>query len=601
MVRRVTFDSSLNQFRLASGPPTAEDLFVAIGAAAEGLPPLRDLREGEVAFYDKEGLQGSVWVFRSPFLDLAPIYRALKPFRSVRLGPRTAVSIRRRFAPGLPGAATGEDHHRRGRGGRRLGRAPGNRAGPRGGHALRGHPGGWGALALQTSDGRWVAREVGGDGFVLTGDPGERQLITPIKVAEHESQVGSLAEGEVALYEHPNYWGRAWVFRAQLGDLNAISGLGARIGSARLGPNTGATLYSGPGYTGGRVDLLASAPSLVWSATQDGAASLDVWSLLDFQRAPFSARAAMIEDFRLDEHGHLEAFTSYRTTIRVTPGAVTELTLGATAAVRIQVNGVFYDLDEHRTVSLAPNLMGELNIKFFAAMQRDGNFCIYRGVNWSDPRDPVWATRSNTPGGEFYAAVDDHGRFTLHKGTNPSDDRGAIWSSAGPQTCFLATGQYRSTGQILRSNNGAFFAALDIAGSFAVYQGRALDDWQELIWDVWAGGDAHFIMQPDGNLCVYPGKEPQPNQKPLWCSGVTAPGGNSTWWWRTTATSSSTKARAPTMIRGRFGAATTSGRLRTTGWSFAPRRRAWRSPARRWRSMSDGGSISPPRECATAR
>jgi hypothetical protein len=534
-----------------------------------------------------------------------------------------------------------------------------------------------GRFALQTSDGRWVAREIGASGFVLTSDPGDRQLITPIKVAEHESQAGSLVEGEIALYEHPGYWGRAWVLNSQLDDLSALPEPWSGVGSARLGPNTGATLYAASGFAGDRLDLLSSAPSLTWRAAPGGVGSLDAWSLLDAQRAPFTARAALLEDFRLDAQGKTEAFTSYRTSIRVPLARPIALTLGATAAVRAQVNGTFYDLDEHEAVTLAPTWTGELNItvtasklttpglkvradsmpagdfvvihpdehihrrladvtaaelhsqllpghsydsadalaravrsaarsvqhnyrtgagrtlytdrrylgtddilrvneyvrsqdgryyvilqidgslsvhrgsgpsddhgvtwssgsasgpsagEYFAAMQLDGNFCIYRGVNWSDRGDPVWATGSNRAGDQFFAVVDDRGRFAIHQGTNPSDDRGKIWSSAGQQTRFLATNQSIKAGEILRSNNGAYFAAVDDKGILRVYQGRSATDWQAVVWSAnpvsdTYGTDFFFIMQGDGNLCVYAGKEgPDPNHAG-WCAKVTAPGG----------------------------------------------------------------------------
>jgi hypothetical protein len=836
--RRLTYDAGAAAFRLLSGLPTADDLLVAVGWVPHR-PGSFGLREGEVVFYERPNYTGAAWLFRMPFPNSKALLKALRPFQSLRLGGRTAVSIRRQDGPGytefyedaptLPDGldrtnffpwivASGASAPRfdeialypqaafsgRGRiyyrgpgpisladehlpfvpgslavgGGvgasiaagdvrqetwddlpnlieTRLGglapesldvrNAPAAYAGT---FALRGTFGKFwsasagrlravasaatdelfwlgvsggafpsqrqvsimgaagapvrvegdrlsvgpagapatpfamvpeegGRFALQAADGRWVARVARDDGFTLTGDAGERQLITAIKVAADEGQVGALDEGEVAIYEHPGYWGRAWVFRASLRDFSALEGLGASIGSARLGPSTGATLYVGADFGGERVDLLRSAASLVDSAARGGAASLDVWSLFDFRRAPFEARALMLDDFRPGAAGGAEAFASYRVSVRVGPGRAGALTLGATGALRVLVNGSEYELDEHRTVAVTPNVLGELNVtapctdlttpglklrvasmpggdyvvihpdehahrrladltaaeltnpnrplvidgpaaaalakavratartvqhnyrtatgrplatdrrylntvtilrtneylrsangryyailaidgslsvhlgsgpdddrgllwssgpassgpgddEFFAAMQLDGNFCIYRGVSWNDPRDPVWATASNTPGGQFFAAVDDRGHFVVRRGTNPSDDRGPIWSSAGPPARFLKAGDSLRNGQLLRSSNGAYFATLDAGGRLSLYQGTSSDNRQQLLWAAGGGhppDDFVLVMQPDGNLCVYAGAEPRPGSSPVWCAGVTAPGG----------------------------------------------------------------------------
>src|SRR6478735_2159688 len=70
---------------------------------------------------------------------------------------------------------------------------------------------------------------------------------------------------------------------------------------------------------------------------------------------------------------------------------------------------------------------------YFAIMQSDGNFCVYRG----EPgriEGGVWATMCTIPGGgRCFAVIDADGVFAVYRGTDQANIQGLLWSldSAG--------------------------------------------------------------------------------------------------------------------------------------------------------------------------
>ena len=65
---------------------------------------------------------------------------------------------------------------------------------------------------------------------------------------------------------------------------------------------------------------------------------------------------------------------------------------------------------------------------FFAIMQVDGNFCVYRGSGPSDNHGGLWCYNNKAkPGGQFFAIMQVDGNFCVYKGTGPSDNRGGLW------------------------------------------------------------------------------------------------------------------------------------------------------------------------------
>jgi hypothetical protein len=108
---------------------------------------------------------------------------------------------------------------------------------------------------------------------------------------------------------------------------------------------------------------------------------------------------------------------------------------------------------------------------FFAVMQGDGNFCVYRGTGPEDNHGYLWGTQKTARGGQFFAIMQGDGNFCVYKGTGPGDNRGYLWGA-----------QKTAPG-------GQFFA----------------------------------IMQSDGNFCVYRGTGPADNRGYLWCTQAIDP------------------------------------------------------------------------------
>lgn len=107
---------------------------------------------------------------------------------------------------------------------------------------------------------------------------------------------------------------------------------------------------------------------------------------------------------------------------------------------------------------------------FFAVMQGDGNFCVYRG---SGPANTVgtamWNSQSAQSAGDFFLAMQADGNLCVYPGTPTSPTGGALWHSGNAQS----------------------------PASYGL------------------------IMQDDGNLCVY--SDSPSNSNCVWNASVTDP------------------------------------------------------------------------------
>jgi hypothetical protein len=109
---------------------------------------------------------------------------------------------------------------------------------------------------------------------------------------------------------------------------------------------------------------------------------------------------------------------------------------------------------------------------FFAIMQADGNFCVYRGSGPADNRGWLWGSQvTDATTTSFFAIAQADGNFCVYRGTGPADNRGWLWGSQVTATA------------------DAFFA----------------------------------IVQDDGNFCVYKGQDPAHNQGYVWGTQATDP------------------------------------------------------------------------------
>jgi len=110
---------------------------------------------------------------------------------------------------------------------------------------------------------------------------------------------------------------------------------------------------------------------------------------------------------------------------------------------------------------------------FFAIVQSDGNFCVYRGSGPGANKGGLWCSLSKSqPEGKYFAIVQGDGNFCVYKGTGPGDNKGGVWCSLGAS-----------------QPAGQFFA----------------------------------VMQDDGNFCVYKGTGPSDNQGGVWCTMAVDP------------------------------------------------------------------------------
>lgn len=193
-----------------------------------------------------------------------------------------------------------------------------------------------------------------------------------LKIADNEGQVGELATGEVALYQHSLYKGRAFILSNSTlhdnkvnADLRIVPGLNDIASSVRLGADTGVTLFKNPLSTTNNTNQIEDVLEDVenFETTQIGH---DVLSAVQiFKTVPPEAifesyTSILSEDYRLVD-GELEQFSAYRTTLRFAPD-ITEVEISATDATTIEVDGVVYEIDEDTPTLFSPNAMKRLVI-----------------------------------------------------------------------------------------------------------------------------------------------------------------------------------------------------------------------------------------------
>lgn len=71
------------------------------------------------------------------------------------------------------------------------------------------------------------------------------------------------------------------------------------------------------------------------------------------------------------------------------------------------------------------------NQNYFAIMQADGNFVVYRGSWPGDNKGFVWQTSTNASNGNpSFAIMQGDGNFLIYRGGWPGDNRGMAWSSS---------------------------------------------------------------------------------------------------------------------------------------------------------------------------
>jgi len=64
---------------------------------------------------------------------------------------------------------------------------------------------------------------------------------------------------------------------------------------------------------------------------------------------------------------------------------------------------------------------------FFAILQDDGHFCVYKGRP-NDNRGGMWCSKQHPGPGEYFLVMQDDGNLCVYKGT-PGNDCGGVWCS----------------------------------------------------------------------------------------------------------------------------------------------------------------------------
>jgi hypothetical protein len=213
---------------------------------------------------------------------------------------------------------------------------------------------------------------VAGNTFRWTRQKDQRAVfVRAVKFAENEGQVGELAQGEVALYEHRAYHGKTWILSDSAKDVAGehkrfgdFGGLNDRTSSIRLGPDTGVTLFKHFNY---RVaddnreeeieDIVKNVPDLKESQIGDDAlSSVKIFRTIAAEDVFASYTTKLSQDYRM-VNDKLEEFSAYRTTLRFEPGAGA-IEVSATDFTTIEVDGTTYEIHEEQSATLTPN---ELN------------------------------------------------------------------------------------------------------------------------------------------------------------------------------------------------------------------------------------------------
>lgn len=233
-----------------------------------------------------------------------------------------------------------------------------------------------GAFSIEHSSGAlWLSQNKQNE-FIWTPVQEDRTIFFRVaKFASYEGQVGELSEGEVALYQHVQYHGRAWILSdnsknlaGDFASLQQFFRLDNTTSSIRLGPDTGVTLFANNNQQVNEKkreieieDFVTNQPNLIESQLgNDNISSLKIFKQIPASKLFTSITSKLSQDYRM-VGDKLEEFSAYRTILRLEP-EVTAVEVSATDATQIEVEDVIYDIDEVRSVTLKPNMLKQIMI-----------------------------------------------------------------------------------------------------------------------------------------------------------------------------------------------------------------------------------------------
>lgn len=250
-------------------------------------------------------------------------------------------------------------------------------------------------FSLLTDGDQWICYNPDEDNFLKSTDAQARTILCrSIKLAEDETQIGELLQGEAALYENPAYWGRAWIFHADYAYFDRIAGLNDAVSSIQLGPLTGATIYKDAQFKAddpiaGKQDIVSDLASLEQEQVgENQISSIDLWQIVPPAGMAVAVQCRLSQDFR-GTGATFEEYSAYRTTLRLSP-TVETVDVWTTDETQIMVDNEVYHVDEDHSVTLRPNLIGCLVITTDALASSEGE--APRG----SLRAPGFKIRTNT-------------------------------------------------------------------------------------------------------------------------------------------------------------------------------------------------------------
>ena len=99
------------------------------------------------------------------------------------------------------------------------------------------------------------------------------------------------------------------------------------------------------------------------------------------------------------------------------------------------------------------------NRLFFAILQEDGNFVVYKGTR-DNQQEWWWDTKKAGNPGKFFAILQDDGNFVVYKGTSPQDQQEWWWDTNAPAP---SEGKpHSSEGKPQEPTNGTHLVTFDI-------------------------------------------------------------------------------------------------------------------------------------------
>ncbi len=233
-----------------------------------------------------------------------------------------------------------------------------------------------GAFSIEHPSGTlWLKQNSRGHFSWTSSQEGRTTFFRVAKFAENEGQVGELSEGEVALYQHIQYHGHAWILSdndddlaGNFASLQQFFGLDNTTSSIRLGPDTGVTLFANNNQQVNEAkretqieDFITNQPNIIESQIgNDNISSLKIFKRITASDLFTSVTSKLSQDYRMVDE-KLEDFSAYRTILRLDP-EIKEVEVSATDATTIEVEDVTYEIDEVRSVTLKPNMLNQIMI-----------------------------------------------------------------------------------------------------------------------------------------------------------------------------------------------------------------------------------------------